>query len=307
MSCPKPINLPNPRYYYKNINSPLWPKKSWDYELYQSDLKSDPYVSLMLDVPCGKCIYCRKSYASQWRARLLIDYRTYPKKNAIFVTFTIAPEHYGMCDEPYYYMRHFLDRYRKKYKQSLRYFFITEKGEQNGRLHFHGILYDVCGSFYELKKLWKYGIIWIGWCNDATCNYILKYLTKSYNSEFKPRIYTSPGVGKYYLTEEKLQYHYDNENNTITINGYNYPMPRYLYNRVFPDPVHRHYISYVNRELYPHGKNKDGTARTEEEKLAFQHKQRDMDNYIRPKIKTIQSKRPKPMTIKQMNALFIKK
>ena len=102
-------------------------------------------------------------------------------------------------------VRRFLERWRKKYKKSVKHFLITELGH-NGteRIHLHGILFTK-EKKETIQEIWKYGIIWIGqYTNEKTINYIMKYITKvdEDHKGFKAVILTSAGIGKQY-TENK--------------------------------------------------------------------------------------------------------
>ena len=85
-------------------------------------------------------------------------------------------------------VRLFLERWRKKYKRSLRHWLITEIGH-NGteNIHLHGIIWTDSEKAATLKELWAYGYIWDGntrnekkesYVNAKTVNYITKYITK---------------------------------------------------------------------------------------------------------------------------------
>ena len=102
-------------------------------------------------------------------------------------------------------VRRFLERWRKKYKKSVKHFLITELGH-NGteRIHLHGILFTN-EKTETILEIWKYGMIWIGqYINEKTINYIMKYITKvdEDHKGFKAVILTSAGIGKQY-TENK--------------------------------------------------------------------------------------------------------
>ena len=75
-------------------------------------------------------------------------------------------------------VRRFLERWRKKYKKSVKHWLITELGH-NGteRIHIHGIIFT--DNVEDIRDLWKYGYIWIGdYVNEKTINYIVKYCNK---------------------------------------------------------------------------------------------------------------------------------
>ena len=56
-------------------------------------------------------------------------------------------------------IRLFTERWRKKYKKSIRHWLITELG--GGRyehLHIHGLIWTK-ENFEEVRKIWKYGFV----------------------------------------------------------------------------------------------------------------------------------------------------
>ena len=111
-------------------------------------------------IGCGKCIECRKQEARKWQIRLLEDIRHNP--NGQFVTFTFSNKSiaeltkiiheksdtkitgYNLDNEiATVAMRRFLERWRKKYKVSLRHWFITELGHTGTEnIHLHGIIWS---------------------------------------------------------------------------------------------------------------------------------------------------------------------
>lgn len=192
--CLQSLRIPNPKYRTSLI----------------------PFLQVYDDafiwVPCGKCFNCRKTRASNWRSRLIHEISLGKHKRAHFVTFTISPEHYAFCsNNPSRCIRLFLERYRKRYGKSLRHWFVTELGENSGRFHFHGIIFDYPDSFKQLHHLWSYGHIWVGSrCNEATASYIVKYITKpsEWDEDFVSQVFCSPGIGRCYaLRPDSLRFH----------------------------------------------------------------------------------------------------
>ena len=99
---------------------------------------------LLVPAKCGKCIECRKARKREWIIRLNEEIRNNPKK-ATFWTLTISNEDYeklkndskkkdrdSICKLA---VKRMLERIRKKTKKSIRYWFITELGENTGRIH----------------------------------------------------------------------------------------------------------------------------------------------------------------------------
>ena len=62
----------------------------------------------------------------------------------------------------------------KKTKKSIRHWFITELGENTGRIHLHGIIWTELTE-EQFEKEWGYGWIFFGHeVNERTVNYIVK-------------------------------------------------------------------------------------------------------------------------------------
>lgn len=185
-------------------------------------------------IGCGKCMECMKQKANEWRVRLLEEIKH--NKNGYFVGYTFSNEAYKKLVqdlrkdgfELYGYeldnqvvtkaVRRYLERWRKKFKKSLRHWFVTELGGNNTeRIHIHGFVWTDKPK-EELAKIWKYGRMSIGYRNYAptgknlnnastgfvskqSVNYVVKYVTKTdlKHKEYKPKILTSAGIGKGYL------------------------------------------------------------------------------------------------------------
>ena len=59
-------------------------------------------------------------------------------------------------------VRRFLERWRKKYKKSVKHWFVTELGHQGTeRIHLHGIIFTKETS-ETIQNIWKYGSIVTG-------------------------------------------------------------------------------------------------------------------------------------------------
>lgn len=214
---------------------------------------------LWVNVPCGQCIECRKQKARNWQVRLQEEIKIH--KYNYFITLTFAPkELQQICNKTQlkecnavaeYALRHCLERYRKKYRHSLKHWCITELGhEGTERIHLHGLLLaDEPLQFEEIERInngimakweyWKYGIIFVGdWVNAATVNYIVKYMHKIDNDHlgFIGQVLASPGIGRAYIDKNNnLQLHKYRPGNTIDYyrlnNGAKIKLPTYYKNK----------------------------------------------------------------------------
>lgn len=188
-----------------------------------------------INVPCGKCIECQKRKLSGYRFRLLHEIMQYPK--SIFVTLTFDNEHlHKFRSNPNKSLSLFLDRVRKRYGRQVRHFFIAEYGSLNGRLHFHGILFDIDISNSELSELWKYGFTFVGYANEITAKYIVKYLTKDVTKGVKPpRVLTSKGIGSSWLDTSDCRLVKANLSTCLFLGGMPYPLPRYYIDKMYSE------------------------------------------------------------------------
>lgn len=214
---------------------------------------------LMVNVPCGNCIECRKQKARNWQIRLNEEIKCHEYN--YFMTLTFSPD--GLkeildrtkmteCNAAAEYaLRHCLERYRKKYGHSLKHWFVTELGHENTeRIHMHGILLsDEPLTFNKIERkqngimatwdFWKYGIVFVGdYVNARSCNYIVKYMHKidEDHKGFVGQVLASPGIGRAYT--DKATNHLLHEyrpNNTIDYyrlnNGSKVKLPSYYKNK----------------------------------------------------------------------------
>lgn len=220
----------NPRYKKFTLEERLnWVNKYWN-----GQLKPPDYY---IDVPCGNCIACQKKRLNDYRIRLNYEISRYP--NSVFITLTFAPKYLRkFYKDPNSAVRLFLDRARKRFGRSLRHWIVAEYGTLKGRVHYHGILFNVPRSFDAdtLRSLWKYGFIYIGYANAKTANYIVKYCTKNANNGKKPpRIISSKGIGKSYLNPLQMSMHRSTLSPFISVGDANLPLPRYYYDKIFDE------------------------------------------------------------------------
>ena len=143
-------------------------------------------------------------------------------------------------------VRRFLERWRKKYKKSVRHFLVTELGhEGTENIHLHGIIWTDKNPD-EITNIWGYGYTWLstnnnGYVNETTVNYITKYITKPDHDhqEYKPIILCSKGIGSGFLrrTDSKLN-KFQNENTKeyyTTRTGKKLALPKYYRNKLYSD------------------------------------------------------------------------
>lgn len=214
---------------------------------------------LMVPVGCGKCMECKKQKSREWQVRLTEEIRH--DKKGKFVTLTFSNESivelskeingiegYNLDNEiATLATRRFLERWRKKYKKSVKHWLVTELGG-NGteNIHMHGIIWTN-ESAKTINKIWKYGYTWVGdknnggYVNEKTINYIIKYVNKTdkKHKEYNSKILTSAGIGKKYTERKDIENNKYKENKTeeryTTRSGIKIAMPIYYRNKIYTE------------------------------------------------------------------------
>lgn len=252
--CLYPTFIKNPKYKPNKKNKGK-PPVCRDRRLYYIPTK------------CGCCIECRKEKQREWRVRLEEELRS---NYGYFITLTISPEEIKNLEEKTGLnwkenpneiaskgLRLFLERVRKNTGKSMRHWCVTELGEDNNRIHLHGIFFGQ-RSAELIKKHWKYGFIFIGqYCNSRSVNYMTKYMLKVdiKHPEFKQIVLASPGIGAGYM--DRLDYLWQKQNYkkievaTYTFrNGTKMTMPKYYKDKIFSEREKEvMWINNLNRGL----------------------------------------------------------
>lgn len=216
----------------------------------------------LVPVGCGRCMECKKKKARDWAVRLHEEIKQ--NKNGKFITLTFSNESIKqiICKgdlqhlEGYeldnaiatWAMRHFLERWRKKYKKSLRHWFVTELGH-NGteNIHMHGLVWTDQATT-EIRNIWQYGYVWIGnsetkenYVNGRTVSYITKYVLKvdATHKMYNSITLCSHGIGSGYTKSEQSKSHKYSEKETNESyrlpNGAKSSLPIYYRNKLFTE------------------------------------------------------------------------
>ncbi len=273
MNCPFSIRVPHPSRAKLQRQRMHMTEASyaWACEHMESFRKVVNCTPYFIEVPCGRCRICRKKRGQSWRVRLMHEAQYGNHRNAIFVTLTLAPKYYNKVKgNEAYCMRLFLDRWRKKYGHAPVRWFTTELGEEKGRLHFHGIIWDVPffqdGNRFkskarmnrELRKLWKYGNTWVDYVKETTISYIVKYITKpcDYDPNYFAKVFVSPGLGRAALSsamlDNILRMYRESRSLVVHVGGYPVTLPRYYLKHAVKDEQRKE-DNYYKYWLAVHG------------------------------------------------------
>lgn len=145
-----------------------------------------------LFLPCGQCIGCRLERSRQWAVRCVHESKMH--EHSCFITLTYDDEKLDRTFLVYEDFQKFMKRLRKRYG-AVRFFACGEYGGENGRPHFHALLF---GVFFEdrkfectlpsgssifssaiLQRLWPFGFSSVGDLTFESAAYVARYACKS--------------------------------------------------------------------------------------------------------------------------------
>lgn len=211
-------------------------------------------------IGCQRCMECKKKKARDWTVRLQEEIAA--RTNGKFVTMTFSDKSITelagteTCKELSGYeldneiatvaVRRFLERWRKKYKVSLRHWLVTELGHRGTEnIHLHGIVWTD-ESIEEVEKYWQYGFMdkyykKNNYVNVRTISYIAKYITKNdiRHKEYAAKILTSAGIGGKYverIDSERNKYKGKETDEAFrTRSGSKLGLPIYYRNKIYTE------------------------------------------------------------------------
>lgn len=270
MTCFRPRYVVNPRFRGGKSRASYWINRTFH--------ARDFEVNYYLPIPCGRCFLCRKKRANSWRIRLVEECKSVPtfthagvtKYRVIFVCFTFSDDCLP-ADESRSniasFVRRWRDLWRKKFGRSPRYFAVTDKGSQFGRLHLHFLIFNP----FDYKKqralsisylssfnfLWKYGFArepsWLEGMQGIS--YVSGYMTSANLEkdaikhgksickealEYFPLVFVSNGLGSAFKGSKNVVYDSLNDCYLYEFNGYYYGLPTYYRNAIVDDETRWH-------------------------------------------------------------------
>lgn len=191
-----------------------------------------------LQVPCNKCVKCKKKRLNDWAFRLQQQAKI--STNVLYVTLTYNDENISQTRtlskrDLQLFFKRLRKIHHKKTVQKISYFAVGEYGSKYGRPHYHLLLFNV-HTPELVQQAWDKGFDKTEYLrSNAGIRYVLKYITKEkFGGEFQLQ---SQGLGKNYLTENILKYHQTTvENAFITLEGgIKMSIPRYYKDKIYTD------------------------------------------------------------------------
>lgn len=197
-------------------------------------------------VGCGRCVECLGKKKREWQIRMYEEIKR--DRNCVFVTLSFSDENLELlCKDTGVNesnavatraIRLFLERWRKKYKKSVKHWLITELGhpEHSERIHIHGLLWTD-KTDEEIAEIWKYGNVFGGRnISEKTINYIIKYVSKIdlNHPNFIPKIHCSSGLGRSFTESRRFELARQNEY-YLTKQNYKIGLPIYYRNKAYSE------------------------------------------------------------------------
>lgn len=152
-----------------------------------------------MEIPCHNCMGCKLDKAYQWSVRMMHESKLYDENCFITLTYNdeACPQNYGLD------LRHlqlFFKRLRKSLgDRKIRFFACGEYGDDNGRPHYHAIVFNydppdklkhsvndlgqINYTSETLESLWSHGFATTAAVEHASCSYVARYVTKKIRSD----------------------------------------------------------------------------------------------------------------------------
>lgn len=154
-----------------------------------------PYmVSGSIPVGCGQCMPCRINRRRLWSWRMYLESLCHDESSFVTLTYDDAHLPPGGTLQPVDF-KNWLKRFRQALApRRLRFYGVGEYGDQTWRPHYHAILFGV--GVFDLplvERTWSdadgpIGMVHLGECSEATCQYVAGYVTKKMTRPDDPRL-----------------------------------------------------------------------------------------------------------------------
>lgn len=148
--------------------------------------------SVPLVVRCGKCEHCRKYQNDEWANRMIME-QIGSDASVFFITLSFGEKHYEFVKsvEKIEVYRRYIVPFKKRlrsYGLKFRFYCVSELGEENGRFHFHLLLFLLNEDMLSLMPLAK------GFCD--------KYASVGLDYNESLRLYVRHSDDKYSLQSD---------------------------------------------------------------------------------------------------------
>lgn len=214
-------------------------------------------------VPCGQCKDCLQARANSWLVRLRSHMKDTFSSYFVTLTYENPPRSYnGLFTAKKDDLQRYFKRLRKieSENQNIKYYAVSEYGEQYQRPHYHAIIFNVNDRRSILRAWAPYdtliGQVHIGDVTSASIKYVSGYIGKKigipqydYDDRLPEFSLMSKGLGK-----NILDYQGDFLKDTLTpytyVDGIKYPIPRYIKDKLFGKTFDRHLLKLKTFEHY---------------------------------------------------------
>lgn len=214
--------------FIKYLDEKICEIKKSRYRRINNTILTDKGPLEILEIPCGSCIGCRLSKASNTADQIMLEAKAFERNCVVHLTYndkhlpknkvidtetgevleteTLKPKDYQD------FLKRLRIHYQRKYKNKkykIRTSYCGEYGEQKGRPHAHMILFNFkpddlefwekSKSGYntyvskEVSKIWGKGIVKVNDLSREMAEYIARYITKKWKGEDAKEKYQNNG------------------------------------------------------------------------------------------------------------------
>lgn len=207
---------------------------------YPVQIPSPLHPNTTIFVPCGRCAWCKRDKRNEWCIRFEEEAKHNPY--VTFLTLTYDNDSLPINETTgeaipsvnKYDLQTFFKRARKDGKK-FKYFAASEYGHENGRPHYHVLLFSKNGQSY--KKYWFKGFSVEVPATKGSYRYVTKYILKGSKvpQGAEPNFMLCskrPAIG-YYLNEQNIKNQLKTNDDGTTAFTYTHeggtksPLPRY--------------------------------------------------------------------------------
>lgn len=165
--------------------------------------RSASFSGVPLRLPCGQCIGCRLERSRQWAMRCMHEKRLHRDNVFVTLTYRTMPDDRSLSVRD---LQLFMKRLRKEKGNGIRFFACGEYGPQNGRPHYHAILFncrfddmvrfkpnkagDDLFTSRSLERIWSHGFCTLGEVTFKSCAYVARYICDKITGEAAKEWYT---------------------------------------------------------------------------------------------------------------------